>query len=398
MTFVRRLRSMSPPLVYLDHAASTPVRPEAIAAMLSFLAEHPGNPSGSHAAARAAKTALEEARETVAAVLGAHPDEIVFTGGGTEADNLAIKGGARAQRRAAGLDGVITTSFEHKGVLAPADRLTGQGFRVERVGVTDRGLVDVDDLAAHLDERTAVVSVMAVNNEVGTIQPLGAVATRVRELAPQAHLHTDAVQAVPWVDVATLAAGCDLISISGHKFGGPKGFGALVVRRGVELVPEIEGGGQERGLRAGTVNVAGAVALATALRVTHDRRAEETARIAVLRDRLEAGLLAAVPDAFVNGAVDHRTAGHLHLAFPGVESEALLVLLDQEGVCAAAGSSCSSGATEISHVLAAMGMDHKTAASSVRLSLGYASNPADVERALAVIPAAVARLRAAVPA
>lgn len=389
---------MSERSVYLDHAASTPMRPEAIAAMLPYLAEHPGNPSGSHAAARAAKTALEAAREDVAAVLGATPDEIVFTGGGTEADNLAVKGVARAQRRAAGLDGVVTTAFEHKGVLAPADRLGGEGFRIARAGVTEQGLVDVDDLAAHLDAATAVVSVMAVNNEVGTIQPLAAVAAAVRTLAPQARLHTDAVQAVPWVDVAALASGCDLISISGHKFGGPKGFGALVVRRGVDLVPEIEGGGQERGLRAGTVNVAGAVALATALRVTHDQRAEELARIAALRDRLEGGLLAAIPETFVNGAVTDRTAGHLHVGFPGVESEALLVLLDQEGVCAAAGSSCSSGATEISHVLAAMGMDTSTAASSVRLSLGYASTGADVDRALAVIPTAVARLRAAVPA
>jgi cysteine desulfurase len=385
---------MSDSFTYLDHAASTPMRPEAIAAMLPFLADHPGNPSGAHAAARAAKTALEEARETVAEVLGAFPDEIVFTGGGTEADNLAIKGGARAARRTDGLDGVVTTAFEHKGVLAAAHRLEREGFRVEEAAITPTGIVDVADLAARLDDRTALVSVMGVNNELGTIQPLGAVAAVVRERAPRARLHTDAVQAVPWVDVATLAAGFDLIAISGHKFGGPKGVGALVVRRGILLDAEIEGGGQERGLRAGTVNVAGAVALATALRITHDRRAEETARIARLRDRLQAGLLAAVPDAFVNGDTTHRTAGHLHIGFPGVESEVLLVLLDQEGLCAAAGSSCSSGATEISHVLAAMGMDRARAEASVRLSLGYASTDADVDRALALVPDAVARLRA----
>jgi cysteine desulfurase len=387
---------MSDAPVYLDHAASTPMRPEAVAAMLPFLSDHPGNPSGGHAAARAAKTALEDARETVAAVLGARPDEVVFTGGGTEADNLAVKGGARAARRADELDGVVTTAFEHKGVLAAAHRLETEGFRIAEARVTPAGLVDLDDLAARLDDRTALVSVMGVNNEVGTIQPLPEVAAVVRARAPRARLHTDAVQAVPWVDVATLAADFDLVAISGHKFGGPKGVGALVVRHGVALDAEVEGGGQERGIRAGTVNVAGVVALATALRITQERRAEETARIASLRDRLQAGLLAAVPDAFVNGDVEHRTAGHLHLGFAGVESEALLVLLDQEGICAAAGSSCSSGATEISHVLAAMSMDRARAEASIRLSLGYASTPADVDRALVAIPQAVARLRAPV--
>jgi len=389
---------MSEPVTYLDHAASTPMRPEAVAAMLPFLSDHPGNPSGAHAAARAAKTALEEARETVASVLGARPDEVVFTAGGTEADNLAVKGGARAARRRDGLDGVVTTAFEHKGVLAAAHRLEREGFRVTEAGVTPAGLVDLDDLATRLDDRTALVSVMGVNNELGTVQPLPEVVAIVRDRAPQARVHTDAVQAVPWVDVATLATGVDLVAISGHKFGGPKGVGALVVRNLVELDAEIEGGGQERGVRAGTVNVAGVVALATALRLTHDRHVEETARIAALRDRLQAGLLAAVPDAFVNGDAAHRTAGHLHVGFPGIESEALLVLLDQQGLCAAAGSSCSSGATEISHVLAAMGMDRARAEASIRLSLGYASTPADVDRALALIPAAVAQLRAPVPA
>ncbi len=380
---------------YLDHAASTPMRPEAIEAMLPFLADHPGNPSGSHGSARAAKTALEAARETVADVLGARPNEIVFTAGGTEADNLAVKGGARAARRR-GLDGVVTSAFEHKGVLAAAHRLEGEGFRVSEARVTAAGLVDVADLAGKLDSGTALVSVMAVNNELGTIQPLPDIAAAVREHAPQAVLHTDAVQAVPWVDVAILAGGWDLVAISGHKFGGPKGVGVLVVRGGVPLDAEIEGGGQERGIRAGTVNVAGVVALATALRITHERRSEEMRRIAALRDRLRDGLLSSISGAFVNGAPESTTAGHLHLGFPGVESEALLVMMDQRELYAAAGSSCSSGATEISHVLAAMGMDRDAATSSIRLSLGYASTDADVDAALAVIPRAVAQLRAPV--
>ena len=380
---------------YLDHAASTPMRPEAIEAMLPFLADHPGNPSGSHGGARVAKTALEAARESVADVLGARPNEIVFTAGGTEADNLAVKGGARAARRR-GLDGVVTTAFEHKGVLAAAHRLEAEGFRVVEAGVTPTGLVDVADLAAKLDSGTALVSVMAVNNELGTIQPLSEVAAAVRARAPQALLHTDAVQAVPWVDVAILAGGWDFVAISGHKFGGPKGVGVLVVRGGVPLDAEIEGGGQERGIRAGTVNVAGVVALATALRITHEQRSEETRRIGALRDRLRDGLLAAVPGAFVNGAPDSTTAGHLHVGFPGVESEALLVMMDQRELYAAAGSSCSSGATEISHVLVAMGMDRDAATSSIRLSLGYASTDADVDTALAIIPRTVAQLRAPV--
>ena len=389
--FPRLIGTMSDS-AYLDHAASTPMRPAAVAAMLPFLAEHPGNPSGSHGAARAAKTALEEARETVADVLGCRPDEVVFTAGGTEADNLAIKGGARAARRDHGLDGVVTTAFEHKGVLAAAHRLESEGFRVVEAGVTRGGIVDVDELALQLDARTALVSVMAVNNEVGTIQPLPEIANLVRERAPSALLHTDAVQAVPWVDVSVLASGFDLIAISGHKFGGPKGVGALVVRHGVALDPEIEGGGQERGVRAGTVNVAGVVALATALRITHETRAEETVRIAALRDRLRDGLIARIPGLWVNGTPDRTTAGHLHVGFPGTESEALLVVLDQRGLYAAAGSSCSSGATEISHVLGAMGMSKDNASASVRFSLGFASTDADVDFALQVIPEAVAQL------
>src|SRR3954451_22154811 len=282
-----RLPTLDSAMTYLDHAASTPMRPEAIAAMLPYLADHPGNPSGTHAEARAGKTALEVAREVVAGILGCAPSEVVFTAGGSEADNLTIKGVARAARARAGLDGVVTTAFEHKAVLAACVRLDAEGFQVTESSVTPDGIVDLDALADALDRETAVVSVMLVNNEVGTIQPLDEVAALLEERAPQARFHTDAVQAVPWLDVGKATAVCDLVSISGHKFGGPKGVGVLVIRDGVEIQPEIEGGGQERGLRAGTVNVAGAVALAEALRVTHEQRAEEVARIRGLRDRLQ---------------------------------------------------------------------------------------------------------------
>jgi cysteine desulfurase len=320
---------------------------------------------------------------------------VVFTGGGTEGDNLAVKGAARAARARHGHEGVVTTAIEHKGVLAPAARLASEGFRVATVGADEGGAVDLDALAAALDDRTAVVSVMLVNNEVGTIQPLDEVVTVVRERAPQAVVHTDAVQAVQWLDVGAATAGCDLVAISGHKFGGPKGVGALVVRNGIALQPEIEGGAQERGLRAGTVNVGGVVALAAALRATHERRAEDVARIGALRDRLLDGLRRSAAPVEVNGDPARKVAGNCHVTFPGLEAEALLVTLDAAGVCAAAGSSCSSGATEPSHVLAAMGLSRADALASVRLSLGYASTDDDIDVALAVIPGAVARLRAA---
>ncbi len=361
--------------------------------MLPFLSSTFGNPSGGHSAARAAKTALEEARETVAAALAAEPSEVIFTAGGTEADNLAVKGAAHAARDAGLGNGVVTTAFEHKAVLASCDRLEREGFRVRRVGVDGGGVVDLDALAAALDEDTVVVSVMLVNNEVGTVQPLDEVATLVRERAPRARLHTDAVQAVPWLDVRAAAGPADLVAVSAHKFGGPKGVGALVARGGVPLAPLIEGGGQERDVRSGTVNVAGVVALAAALRVTTERREDERTRIEGLRDRLADGLAQAVSGAFFNGDPARKVAGNCHVGFKGVESEALLVVLDRLGVCAAAGSSCASGATEPSHVLAAMRLATDDALASVRLSLGYATTPDDIDEALRVIPAAIEQLR-----
>jgi cysteine desulfurase len=378
--------------VYLDHAASTPMRPEAIAAMSPFLAEHAGNPSGIHGAARITKTALEAAREIVAGVCGAGPGEVVFTGSGSEADNLAVKGAAWAARERSGLDGVVTSGIEHKAVLGAAAALARYGFRVTTVGAHADGRVDLDALAAALDERTAVVSAMLVNNESGIIQPLGEIAALVRERAPRAVLHTDAVQAPQWLDLRTHAADADLVAISGHKFGGPKGVGALVVRGGVPLEPLVEGGGHEQGRRAGTHNVAGIVALATALATTDARRTEEVARITALRDRLQTGLMGSLDAIAVTGDPAFRVGGVLHVAFPGLESETLLVALDQRGVYAASGSACSSGAIDPSHVLLAMGMNRERALSCVRFSLGYASTMADVEEALAVVPEVVDRL------
>jgi cysteine desulfurase len=376
-------------LIYLDHAASTPMRPEAIAAMQPFLADHPGNPSGSHAAARATKTAIEEAREIVADSCATDAHNVVFTAGGSEADNLAVKGIAWYAREHSNLDGVVTTGIEHKAVLGAAGRLAREGFRVATVGANLDGRVDLDQLAESLDERTALVSVMCVNNETGIVQPLDEIAAIVHERAPNASLHTDAVQAPQWL---AMDLSVDLISISGHKFGGPKGAGALIVRDDLPLVPLIEGGGHERERRAGTQAVPSVVALGAALREVEQNRSSERARIGALRDRFEQGIRDKLPSVEVTGDVSHRVEGVSHVAFPGVESETLLVALDQRGVCAASGSACSSGSVDPSHVLLAMGMSREHALSCVRFSFGYASTDDDVDQAIPIVVEEAARL------
>ena len=368
---------------YLDHAATAPLHPEAVEAMLPFLTSRFGNPSGSHAVAREARKALEEARDVVAAHLGARPGEVVFTGGGTEAGNLAIVG-AHAVRPGA----VVCSAVEHHAVLHACEHAGAT-----LAPVTPSGGIDLDALAELLHPGVSVVSVMLANNEVGTVQPLAEVAAVVRDRAPDAVLHTDAVQAFPWLDVATLAAPAHLVAVSAHKFGGPKGVGALVVREGVRVAPLLRGGGQERDRRSGTHNVAGIVGMAAAMEVTVARRAATVARVAPLRDRLADGLLAAVPDSAETGDRDAKVAGNCHVSFAGVESEALLVLLDGAGVCASAGSACTSGAMEPSHVLTAMGVPRERALGSLRLTLGTTTTEADVDLALAAVPEAVARLR-----
>lgn len=368
---------------YLDHAATTPMRPEAVEAMLPFLGGSFGNPSGSHAVSREAKKALEEAREAVAACLGAEPDEVVFTGSGTEADNLAVLG-SRAERPGA----VVCSAVEHHAVLRATQAAGGTAAPVR-----PDGQVDLDALPALVGPATSVVAVMLANNEVGTIEPLAAAAEIVRERAPDAVVVTDAVQAFPWLDVATLAAPADLVAVSAHKFGGPKGVGALVVRRGVTVRPILHGGGQERGRRSGTTNVAGIVAMAAAMQATVAARAGDVARVGRLRDRLADGLLATVGGAAETGDRASKIAGNCHLTFEGVEAEALLVLLDAAGVYASAGSACASGAVEPSHVLAAMGVPRERALGALRLSLGPSTTEADVDLALSAVPAAVARLR-----
>jgi cysteine desulfurase len=374
-----------PPPAYLDHAATTPLRPEARAAMLPWLGEAFGNPSGAHAVARRARQAIDEARDQVADVLGCRPDEVVFTSGGTEADNLAV-GGTHAARPGP----VACSAIEHEAVLQPVHAIGGTTIPVDATGT-----VDLDALAG-LPEDTTLVSVMTANNEVGVVQPVEAVVEAVRRAAPEAAVHTDAVQAAAWLDLAKVAAGTDLVSVSGHKVGGPQGTGALVVRRGTPLRAQALGGGQERELRSGTHNVAGIVGMVAALAAAAADRDDRAYRVAKLRDRLAGGLLAAVPEAVdTAAAAGERLPGTLHLMIPGVESEALLFLLDEAGVCASAAAACASGAQQASHVLAAMGVPFDRATGALRLSLGWTSTDGDVDRALEVIPAAVARLREA---
>jgi cysteine desulfurase len=374
---------------YLDHAATTPLCPEAFEAMEPWLAGRFGNPSGSHSVARAARQAVDEARDKVAAVLGTAPGDVVFTASGTEAANLAVIGRARA---AGGT--VVVSAVEHHAVLHAAQAAElSLGTSVRIVGVGSDGVVDLDALAGALDKTVSVVSVQLVNSEVGSVQPLADVARLVQRRAHAAVLHTDAVQAVPWFDVAERAAGADMVSVSGHKFGGPQGVGALAFRRPITLEPLVYGGPQERERRAGTHNVAGIVGMAAALEATAAHRATACARVGGLRQRLVGGLLASTPGAHETAAGHERAPGHCHLVIDGVESEALLVVLDELGVAASAGSACASGAMEPSHVLLAMGYSPSQALGALRLTLGHTSTEADVDLALQAVPAAVARLR-----
>jgi cysteine desulfurase len=377
---------------YLDHAATTPMRSQAVEAMLPFLTERFGNPSGGHGAARDARTALDDARESVAVALAVDPGDLVFTSGGTEADNLAVFGALAARDRPIGP--IVCTAMEHHAVLY-ACRAAAARFGVElrEVPSDAEGVVDLERLADACAADVSLVCVMAVNNEIGTVQPLDHVTAMVHERSPSAVVHTDAVQAVPWLDVAALSRTADMVAISAHKFGGAKGIGALAVRGGIPLAPLIHGGGQERERRSGTPDVAGIVAMAEALRVTGDQRAETVARVAALRDRLVAGLIDQVDGAVATADRCSTVAGIAHLRVSGVESEALVVLLDQAGVAASAGASCASGAVEPSHVLLAMGLSREEAGSGIRFSLGHTTTGQEIDLALAAVPEAVRQLR-----
>jgi cysteine desulfurase len=385
-----------PPSTYLDHAASTPLRPEVAQAMAEARSEPLGNPTGSHRAAQRARRLLEEARDEVAAHLGRDPGEIIFTSGGTESANLAVFGVLGAAVRDGCPAVVVCSAVEHPAVRESCRAAARwPGVTCRELPVDGTGSVDVDALAGLLSAETALVAVMLANNETGVVQPLQRVADAVHELlGGTTRLFTDAVQATTFVDLAEAAAGADLVAVSAHKMGGPVGVGALAVRHSTDIAPHQHGGGQERERRSGTQDVVGAVGLAAALRLAKAERSEAVRRVAALRDRLAAGLSETVPGV-------HRTVppgvdvlpGHLHLCLRGVEREELLLGLSEGGVCASGGSSCASGALEASYVLAAMGVPDELARGAIRFTLGHDTTEADIARALAIVPGVVASLR-----
>ncbi len=391
--------------IYLDHAATTPCDPRVISAMLPYLTTAWGNPSSIYAEAREARKGLDAARRTVAGILNCKPNEVIFTGGGTEADNLAVRGVAvaarrvRAARGVAGTPHVITTQVEHHAVLHAAEALERDGFRVTMLPVDGEGFVRMDALHDALDDDTVLVSVMLANNEVGTIEPVAEIARVVKARDPHIAVHTDAVQAAGQLDLDVDALGVDLLSIAAHKIYGPKGAGALYVRHRTPLEAQLLGGSQERDRRAGTENVAGAVGLATALRLAHDEHAARNAALIPLRDRLLDELPRRIPGTMITGPLDRarRLPNSASFAFEHLEGEAVLLQLDLLGIAASSGSACTTASLEPSHVLVAMGVPAAYLRGSLRLTLGVENTAEDIERLLDVLPPAVAKIRALAP-
>jgi len=378
--------------IYLDHAATTPVRPEVLEAMLPYLSGTTfGNPSSPHRFGREARAGLERARRLIAEALGAEPGEVVFTSGGTEADNLAVQGTCQAAHRTGRAAHAVVTAIEHKAVLAAAHGVREHGGRETLLPVGPDSVVDLAALESALGTAPSVVSVMWANNETGVLQPVAEIAARCR--AAGTVFHSDAVQAIGKVPVRLDAVPCDLLTVSGHKLGAPKGIGALVVRNGVALAPLIQGGSQQRGVRPGTENVAGAVGLGRAVELAVQEMAAEAARLAALRRELAGGLAAAVPDLVFHAGSAPAAPHILSIGVPGTDSEALLMHLDLAGIAASSGSACTTGAVEPSHVLTAMGVPKDLAVATIRLSLGRTSDAGDIQRTVAVFPAVVSKVR-----
>jgi len=368
--------------MYLDHAATTTIRPEAVAAFVRGLEEANANASGTHGAARAAKNALEAARERAAELLGAdRPDEIVFTSGGTEADNLAVIGTMTASNR----QSMVTSDIEHKAVTESAAYLKGMGNRWSIVGCDHNGVVDPGEVGAAVDGGVALVSVMAANNEVGTLQPITEIAEAARFASRGVLVHTDAVQAFVGGNVTVQSTGVDLLSLAAHKFGGPKGIGLLYVRSGVRLDPILRGGGQEAGRRSGTANVPGVLGMVAAMEAAVRERDRFLSVVGSERDAFEAELTARIPSLSITALGARRMPHFSHIRFPGTSAETLLIRLDQSDIHAAAGSACQSGAVEPSHVLLAMGMDQREASECVRFTFGWDARTGDGSEAARVV-------------
>lgn len=379
--------------IYLDNAATTPVRREVFEAMVPYLTDKYGNPSSIHSYGREARADLNRAREQVAAAIGAAPEEIIFTAGGSEADNLAIKGTALAMYGEK--SHIITSAVEHHAVLHSVESLKRLGFSVTILPVDSEGMVDPEDVKRAITPETCLISIMYANNEVGTIQPIEEISRIAREAGVL--FHTDAVQAVGHMPVDVKSLGVDMLSLSGHKFYGPKGVGALYARRGVRLAPLIDGGAQERKRRAGTENMAGIVGIGMAIELAVGEMDEVSAKEERLRDKLIEGLTQRIPDVRLNGHRRLRLPNNVNMSFLYVEGESLLLNLDMEGIAASSGSACTSGSLAPSHVLMAMGIPHEVAHGSVRMTLGRYTEDADVERVLDVMPRIVEKLRAMSP-
>jgi cysteine desulfurase len=384
-------------MAYLDHAATTPMLAEALEAYVAA-ARDVGNPSSLHAAGRNARRLVEESRERIAAALGARPSEVVFTSGGTESDNLATKGIFWARRSASlNRNRVVASQVEHHAVLDAVDWLGAHaGAAISRLPVDPAGRVAADSLAELLEryrEEIAVVSVQWANNEVGTVQPVAELARLAAEAGVP--FHTDAVQAAGQIPVDFAASGAAALTVTGHKVGGPVGVGALLLGRDVPCTPLLHGGGQERDVRSGTLDTAGVAAFAVAVEIAVKSHQEYAIRVGALRDDLVARVRQAVPDAIYNGDPVRRLPGNAHFSFPGCEGDALLLLLDAQGISCSTGSACSAGVAQPSHVLLAMGADDDRARSSLRFTLGHTSTPADVDALLAALPGAVERARRA---
>jgi cysteine desulfurase len=383
-------------VIYLDHAATAPLRAEAFDAMRPYFSERFGNPSSLYALAGESRNAVDEARERVAGVLDCRTSEVVFTSGGTESDNMAIKGVADALRNTG--NHIVTTAFEHHAVLHSCEQLERQGYSVTYLPVNREGLVSPETVAAAMNDRTILVSIMLANNEIGSVQDIGAIGrlvhARAAELGRTTVVHTDAVQGAGWLSLDVASLDVDLLSLSGHKFHGPKGTGVLYVRRGTPLEPLLAGGGQERLRRSGTENVPGIVGLGVALELAERERPEASARVRRLRDMLFEGIVERVQGVRVNGGLTDRLPNNVNVSFEGIEAEPLLIGLDQRGICASSGSACSSASVEPSHVLLAIGLDADLAVGSLRLTLGHTTTEAEVATVISALPGVVKQLRA----
>lgn len=378
-------------VIYLDHAATTPTDPAVIEAMIPYWRETWGNPSSLYAAGREARAALDRARAALAEVLGCHPREITFTSGGSEADNLALRGVVAEARRAIPRPHLVISAIEHHAITHTAVALADEGVDVTYLPVDAYGMVTPDDLAAAIRPETCLISIMYANNEVGTVNPIADLAAIARER--HIPFHTDAVQAPGYLPLDVESLGVDLLSLSAHKFNGPKGIGLLYTRRGTRWTPQITGGGQEMNRRAGTENVAFAVGMATALSRAEAARPRTVSHCAALRDRFVSRLMREIPDVCLNGHSTARLANNANLGFAGVEAESLLILLDAEGIAASAGSACASGSIEPSHVLTAMGVPESYALGTLRFSLGPENTDAELDTVAAILPRLVSRLR-----